>query len=142
VDGIATDGGGNLFIAETTANRARKMTPAGIISTLAGNGMETSSGDGGLAAPAQIAYPFSVAAGCCSGNLFVAGTAAVRKITPDGIVNTGAGTGGSYVWGGGGAGNHARLSSASASPLTAGNVHRSRSGQRRSPCVAAGGLSD
>src|SRR5205823_9030339 len=85
VDGIATDGGGNLFIAETTANRARKMTPAGIISTLAGNGMETSSGDGGLAAPAQIAYPFSVAAGCCSGNLFVAGTAAVRKITPDGI---------------------------------------------------------
>jgi len=35
--GIAADVGGSFFIAETTANRARKMTPAGIISTLAGN---------------------------------------------------------------------------------------------------------
>ena len=47
--GIATDRQGNLYISDTDNHRVRKITPAGIISTLAGNGHAGFSGDGGPA---------------------------------------------------------------------------------------------
>jgi serine/threonine-protein kinase len=50
--GIAMDRQGNLYIADTDTHRVRKITPAGIISTLAGTGHAGSSGDGGLATSA------------------------------------------------------------------------------------------
>ena len=52
--GLAVDSAGNLFIADSENARVRKVSPAGIISTVAGNGTEGYSGDGGLATSAQF----------------------------------------------------------------------------------------
>src|SRR5438874_1864038 len=55
--GIAVDSGGNIFIADTNNNRVRKITPDGIITTVAGNGQNGSAGDGGPATAAQLNGP-------------------------------------------------------------------------------------
>src|SRR5205809_493227 len=47
LEGVAVDASGNVFIADEFNNRIRKVTPAGIISTIAGNGTQGFSGDGG-----------------------------------------------------------------------------------------------
>jgi hypothetical protein len=54
--GVAVDASGNLFIADSGDGRIRKVTPQGIISTVAGNGGAGFSGDGGLANARPIAY--------------------------------------------------------------------------------------
>src|ERR1022692_5308527 len=48
-EGIVVDPAGNLYIADAANNRVRKVTPAGVISTVAGNGHRGFSGDNGLA---------------------------------------------------------------------------------------------
>src|SRR5439155_10655256 len=52
--GVAVDGAGNLFIADTSNNRIRKVSSDGIITTVAGNGSQGFSGDGGPAINAQL----------------------------------------------------------------------------------------
>ena len=91
-DGAAVDASGNLFFADSFNHRIRKVTPAGIISTVAGNGTGGFSGDGGLATEASLLFPFGVAVDA-SGDLFIADSdnSRVRKVTPDGIINTVAG---------------------------------------------------
>jgi hypothetical protein len=70
----------------------RKVTPDGIITTVAGTpGKPGWSGDGGKATSAQI-IPYSLAVDA-SGNLFIAGDFVVRKVTPDGLISTVAGRG-------------------------------------------------
>jgi sugar lactone lactonase YvrE len=93
-DGIALDSSDNLYIADSNNNRIRKVTPAGIITTIAGNGAKGSSGDGGPAALAQLYWPQGVTVDS-SGNLFVADMQnhRIRKVTPDGIITTIAGNG-------------------------------------------------
>ncbi len=59
--GVAPDGAGNLYIADTDNHRIRKVDAAGVISTVAGNGTEGYSGDGGAAVGAQLNYPFGLA---------------------------------------------------------------------------------
>ena len=92
--GVTVDTAGNLFIADFANNRIRKVTPAGVISTVAGNGIQGFSGDGGLATSAQLFAPSSVAVDT-TGNLFVADTGnnRIRKVTPAGIISTAAGNG-------------------------------------------------
>jgi uncharacterized protein (TIGR03437 family) len=92
--GIALDRQGNLYLADTDNHRIRKITPAGIISTLAGTGHAGSSGDGGLATSAQLNSPYGLAADA-AGNIYVAdfGNHKVRRIAPDGSISTIAGTG-------------------------------------------------
>jgi sugar lactone lactonase YvrE len=58
---ITLDPGGNLFIAENRGERIRKVSPAGIISTIAGNGQIGHTGDGGPALNARLNSPESVA---------------------------------------------------------------------------------
>src|ERR1019366_4344306 len=58
--GVAVDGFGNLFVAETANNRIRKVSGGGIITTVAGNGILGFGGDGGLATAAQLAIPYGV----------------------------------------------------------------------------------
>src|SRR5437868_8584948 len=71
--GVAVDASGTLFIADTNNQRIRKVTPDGLIGTVAGNGIHGFSGDGGPASAAAIAAPYSVAVG--GGNsLFIADT--------------------------------------------------------------------
>jgi sugar lactone lactonase YvrE len=108
--GVAIDASGNLFIADVGNARIRKVTQAGIISTIAGYGAYGFSGDGGLATSAALDYPMSVAVSP-SGNLFIADAAnnRIRKVTTDGVINTLAGNGSSGIGGDGGPATSARL---------------------------------
>jgi sugar lactone lactonase YvrE len=92
--GVAVDAEGNLFIADMDNHRIRKVTPGGVISTVAGNGLRGFSGDGSPAASAQLASPKSVAVDS-AGNLFIADTDnnRVRKVTTTGIISTVVGIG-------------------------------------------------
>ena len=94
VQGIDVDVAGNLFIADSGNNRIRKVTPAGIISTVAGNGIRSFGGDSGPATFASLSSPRDVAVDV-AGNLFIAdsGNIRIRKVTPAGIISTVAGNG-------------------------------------------------
>ena len=58
---VAIDSAGNLYIADATNNRIRKVSNSGIITTVAGTGISGTIGDGGLATEAEINYPEGVA---------------------------------------------------------------------------------
>ncbi len=92
--GIAIDGGGNMYIADYTNNRIRKVTPLGVISTYAGNGTGGYNFDGVAATAAQLNHPKGLAVDA-SGNLYIAdyGNNRIRKVTPAGIISTIAGDG-------------------------------------------------
>ncbi|HEX5227825.1 MAG TPA: IPT/TIG domain-containing protein, partial [Bryobacteraceae bacterium] len=90
--GLAFDKAGNLYIADTNNFRVRRVTPAGIIDTVAGTGNGNFSGDGGPAKSAGVS-PNAVAVDA-TGNLFIAdGSGRVRKVDTHGIINTVAGGG-------------------------------------------------
>jgi hypothetical protein len=93
--GVAVDGTGNVFVADTDNNTIRKITPAGVVTTLAGTADSSGSTDG-TGAAARFDTPYGVAVDG-SGNVFVAdsGNDTIRKITPSGVVTTLAGTAGS-----------------------------------------------
>jgi uncharacterized protein (TIGR03437 family) len=109
-EGIAADGAGNLFIADTGDNRIRKVTPAGTISTVAGNGTSGFGGDGGPATSAELNNPISVAVDV-AGNLFIADfeNNRIRKVTPAGTISTVAGNGIQGFGGDGGPATSAEL---------------------------------
>lgn len=58
--GVAVDNAGNLFISDTENHRVRKVSPAGVITTLAGTGIDGFSGDGGPATLAQMTKPGAI----------------------------------------------------------------------------------
>ncbi|MDF2431954.1 MAG: hypothetical protein JWP44_1585 [Mucilaginibacter sp.] len=90
--GLTTDGTGNIYLADYNNNLIRKITPAGVVTTLAGIAQVHGSADG-RALSATFALPAGVAADNV-GNIYVADSYnnLVRKITPDGIVSTLAGS--------------------------------------------------
>ncbi|MHA0044045.1 NHL repeat-containing protein [Deinococcus sp. PEB2-63] len=92
--GLAVDSGNNLYIAESNGNRVRKVTPSGVISTVAGTGVSGSTGDSGPATTATLNYPSGVATDS-SNNLYIVEEVGnrVRKVTPNGVISTVAGTG-------------------------------------------------
>ena len=92
--GVAVDTAGNMYIADTGNNRVRKVTPSGVISTIAGNGAAAYTGDGGPAAAASLSAPVGVYADA-SGNIYIADTGnhSVRVVSTGGIIATIAGTG-------------------------------------------------
>jgi sugar lactone lactonase YvrE len=108
--GIAVDGSGNLYIADYNNNRIRKVTPDGLISTVAGTGTEGYNGDGGAATSAELFHPYSVAVDG-SGNLYIADSAnnRIRKVTPAGAISTVAGNGTAGYSGDGGDATSAQL---------------------------------
>jgi len=108
--GIAVDGFGNLFIADTDNNRIRKVNASGIITTVAGNGSSGYSGDGGAADSASLNDPYGVAVDG-SGNLFIAdlGNNRIREVNTSGIITTVAGNGNAAYYGDGGAATNASL---------------------------------
>jgi sugar lactone lactonase YvrE len=92
--GLAVDRAGNLFISDLNNQRVRKVSPEGIITTVAGNGQLGFSGDGGPATAARINWPSGLAVDL-AGNLFLADhyNHRIRKVSPDGIISTVAGSG-------------------------------------------------
>jgi uncharacterized protein (TIGR03437 family) len=103
---VAVDASGNLFIADSSNGRIRKVTPQGIITTVAGNGTGSFSGDGGPAMSAGLQFPLGVAVDA-SGNLFIADYFRIREVMPQGIITTVAGNGNSQTGGSSGDGGPA-----------------------------------
>jgi sugar lactone lactonase YvrE len=68
---MALDGFGNLYVADVFNNRIRKISPAGIITTVAGNGTRGFGGDSGLAINAMLNYPNGVGVDHF-GNIYIA----------------------------------------------------------------------
>jgi uncharacterized protein (TIGR03437 family) len=101
--GIAVDSAGNLYIADFTNNRVRKVSTAGVISTVAGNGNSGYSGDGGSAVNATLNGPTDVAVDS-NGDLYIAdlNNNVVREVS-GGNIMTVAGNGLPGVGGDGGA---------------------------------------
>lgn len=91
---VAVDGSGNVYVADTFGNRVRKVTPSGLITTVAGIGVSGSGGDGGLAIAAMLNYPVGLAVDS-AGNLYIAdvNNHRVRKVSVSGIITTVAGSG-------------------------------------------------
>jgi len=87
---LATDAQGNLYIGDVANVRVRKVTPSGIISTVAGNGAEAFSGDGGPATSASLDDLHGIAVDA-QGNLFIAGVYRIRRVDTAGIIRTFAG---------------------------------------------------
>ncbi|MBX2904570.1 MAG: T9SS type A sorting domain-containing protein [Taibaiella sp.] len=96
--GVATDPAGNVYIADYENNRIRKVTPAGVISTIAGTGFGgyLASQDGGPATAAWIKWPVAIALDA-SGNIYFTefGNNIIRKVNTAGIISTVAGVPGS-----------------------------------------------
>ena len=90
--GVAFDTQGNLYVAETGSPRIRKVTPAGVVSTMAGSGVSGLADGTGTAAQFNLPLGLVVDA---QGNVYVADTLndRIRKITPAGVVSTVIGTG-------------------------------------------------
>jgi len=111
--GTAVDSIGNLYIADWHNQRIREVTPAGVISTVAGNGTAGYGGDGGAATSAELDYPTSVVLDG-SGNLYISDTGnnRIRKVTAAGVISTYAGNGTAGYFGDGGAATSAEISNA------------------------------
>jgi sugar lactone lactonase YvrE len=92
--GIAVDVAGNLYIADTQNNTIRKVTSAGVVSTLAGSAGQAGQVDG-TGSNARFNQPWGVALDP-AGNLYIAdsGNDTIRKITQNGVVTTLAGAAG------------------------------------------------
>jgi sugar lactone lactonase YvrE len=90
--GVTTDAAGNVYVADNGNNRIRKITPEGVTSTLAGNGMASYKDT--IASEARFRDPLGVVADP-DGNVFVSdvNNKRIRKISRDGIVSTVAGDG-------------------------------------------------
>jgi sugar lactone lactonase YvrE len=89
--GVVVDGQGNVYVADTGNDLIRKITPDGVVVTLAGSVRGYADGNGAAArfnAPTRLAFDFD-------GTLYVAdaGNDTIRAITADGTVTTFAGTG-------------------------------------------------
>ena len=110
--GVAVDGSGNLYIADTSNNRIRKVDSSGVITTVAGTGTLGFSGDGGQATAAKIWEPSGVEVDG-SGNLYIADTQnyRIRKVDTSGTITTVVGVGLSGFGGDGGPATGAQIRS-------------------------------
>ncbi len=90
----AVDSSGGLYIADSLDNRIRHINVQGVIATIAGSGIAGYSGDRGKAVSAQLSDPHGVVLDA-GGNIYIAdyGNNRVRRIAPDGTINTIAGNG-------------------------------------------------
>jgi uncharacterized protein (TIGR03437 family) len=141
--GIAIDSTGNLYIAEPTSNRVRRVSAAGIITTFAGTGSAGYSGDGGPAFNAQLTEPADLALDA-SGNLYITDPThnRIRSVSPAGIITTVAGNGNWGYAGDGGPATSAPLSPEGLAADTAGNLFVADFGSNRIRKINGAGTID
>ena len=94
VEGVAVDALGNVYVADRSDHRVRRIDATGMITTFAGTGLPGYSGNDGPAAEAELAIPYGVAVDP-SGFVYIldTGNHAVRAVSPAGTITTVAGTG-------------------------------------------------
>jgi len=149
---VAVDGQGNIYIADYINSNVRKVTPAGIISTFAGNGTAACGVDGGQAAAATLSGPWAVAADT-AGNVYIVDydCSQLRVVAPSGIISTIAGTTSYGFSGDGGPATAARLNGPTDLALdAAGNIYIADSGNARirklttgvAPQISAAGVTN
>ncbi len=115
---VAEDTSGNIYIADHSAQRIRKVDTGGVISTIVGTGTAGIGGDGGQGASANLGQPSAIVVDSNS-NLLIGDPqfGAIRKVTPAGIISTIAGSGSGYA-GDGVFALTARMGAPPAPPLT------------------------
>jgi len=140
-EGITINAIGNLYIADTSNHRIRKVDTNGIISTVAGNGVSGYGGDGGPATAANLYNPVSIAVDAI-GNLYIADAShRIRKVDTNGIITTIAGTGTYGYSGDGGPATAANIYFPSGVQLdNAGNLYFGDSYNRRVRKIDANGI--
>lgn len=139
--GLAVDSGGSVYIADVDNLRIRRISPNGMISTVAGNGLAGNSGDGGPAINASLSNLTSLALDA-AGNLYIADAhnMCVRKVTPGGIISTVAGTNGVQGFSGdGGPATNARLNVPASVMFSGGNLYIADSSNQRIRRVSSNG---
>jgi hypothetical protein len=136
--GMAFDANNNLFIADRDNHRVRKVSSAGIITTVAGTGTPGSGGDNGMATSAQLNHPVAVAVDV-NNNLYIADrdNQKVRKVT-NGVITTFAGTGTAGFFGDNGMASAAQLNAPSGVAADANNVYISDTNNQRVRKVTGG----
>lgn len=137
--GVAVDGSGNLYIADSHNNRIRKVS-GGTITTIAGTGVAGFSGEGSAATSAMLALPSAVAVDG-SGNVYIADTNnnRIRKIAGT-TISTVAGNGEQLFAGDGSAATAASLDSPTGVAVdAAGNIYIADRHNQRIRVVSAGG---
>ena len=92
--GVAVDSSGNVYVADSENKTIRKVTPSGVVTTLAGTAGANGSTDA-TGSAARFSYPLGVAVDS-TGNVYVAdrNNHTIRKVTPGGLVTTLAGSAG------------------------------------------------
>jgi RHS repeat-associated protein len=95
-EGVAVAPDGTVYVTERARNMVRSISPDGIIHVFAGTGTAGFSGDGGSATSAKLSQPYDVAVGR-DGSVYISdqGNHRIRKVTPDGNIDTFAGNGNS-----------------------------------------------
>jgi hypothetical protein len=138
--GVAVDQAGNVYVADSGNNTIRKITPAGMVGTLAGLAGHPGGNDG-IGAQARFRNPWGVAVDP-GGNVLVADLSnhTIRKITPAGVVTTVAGVAG-QTGGADGPADEARFNGPSAVAVdAAGNIFVANSGGDTIREIATNGL--
>ena len=139
-NGIAVDSAGNVYVADSTNRTIRKVTSAGVVTTLAGSPGVAGSTDG-TGSAATFAHPTDVAVDS-AGNLYVADEAnhTIRKVTSAGVVTTLAGSSGA-LGSTDGAGGAARFNGPSGVAVdSAGNVYVADSSNHTIRKITSGGV--
>ncbi len=137
---VASDAAGNLYLADTTNQRIRKIDTAGIITTFAGNGKQGFSGDGGPAANAMLALPQGVTVDS-AGNVYFADNATrVRKVDTTGTITTVAGSGSPLSLGDGGPATSAGMTPVWVAVDSSGNLYIADTGGKKVRKVNTAGV--